>query len=355
MLDYTTYKAIDFLQDENFILYCNHNIDAIAFWEKVLVQEPQLQKEIDEAKILYAALSIRISPLEKSEALATLKKTIEIEKQQAGKATLLPVTFINKKLRWVIMAAAAIAGVLLISSIWFNKIESYSINDTPVAVFAKVLYNTAIKSGENERKVVTLPDGSIVTMNYGSTLKLATDYNQTHRWVYLEGEVFFSVKPDKQRPFVVITSKNATSALGTSFKVRNYPGENNSDIMLATGKVKVQSMLNQSAKGDLILLPGDKASCLNKDLPVKSAFDLEVLRNWRSLKINLNKANLENIIDTLGFYYGVQVKLINKPGKEIAFTGKFDNESLQNVLEAISFTNKFSYTQKGNNISVLFQ
>ena len=355
MVDYTTYKAIDLLQDEHFINYCKGKKEAIAFWNNYLLQQPDLQSEVDKAQKLYAIMSIRPTATDKKIALENLRNALTLEKQFVNSARVVSIAASPKKWRYAMMVAAVLTGIILTAAIWLTAKQSYHINDIPVAAFAKANYKEIIQSAADERREIMLPDGSAVTLNYGSTIKIADDYNRHQRWVYLEGEAFFSVKPNKQKPFVVITGKNATSALGTSFKVRNYTSEKVSDVMLATGKVKVQSMLHQSTKGDLILLPGEKANCENNNLPVKTSFDLTILDNWRNLKIELDKANLDKIITTLEFNYGVQVKLQNKPVKEFAFTGKFDKESLQNVLEAISFTNKFSYTQKGNIVSIMFQ
>lgn len=355
MRDYTTYEVTDLLQDENFIEFCRGNEGAAAFWNAFLLKHPEQRGKIDEAQKMLAKMAVSVTAVEKQLALENLRNAVALEKQGLHRTPVLPIAAAAKKWRYALVAAAVLTGVVLTAAIWLTKKQSYDINNTPVTAFAKAKYKEIIQAAADERREVTLPDGSAVTLNYGSSIKLADDYNQQQRWVYLEGEAFFSVKPNRQKPFVVITGKNATSALGTSFKVRNYAGEKVSDIMLATGKVKVQSMLSQSTRGDLILIPGEKAYCDNGNLPVKTSFDLAMLDNWRSLKIELDKANLDKIIATLEFNYGVQVKLQNKPVKEFAFTGKFDRAPLQNVLEAISFTNKFSYTQKGNIVSIMFQ
>jgi transmembrane sensor len=248
-----------------------------------------------------------------------------------------------------------LTGIIFTTTVLLKNNQHYNINNIAANEFAKAHYNQVIQSSTDERKEVMLPDGSTVTLNCGTSIKISDDFNKTQRWVYLDGEAFFSVKPDKERPFVVITKKTATSALGTSFKIRSYAGETQNTVMLATGKVKVQSIHDNNASSDIYLLPGQKATTENNNLPIKANFDMEALQNWRSLTIELNKANLNEIIDALEFYYGVHVTLINKPQTEIAFTGKFSKESLHDLMEAISYTNKFNYTQKGNTVSILFQ
>ncbi|MBC7868261.1 MAG: FecR domain-containing protein [Gloeobacteraceae cyanobacterium ES-bin-316] len=359
MPDYRSYKAEDLLLEEEFIQYCLASESATIFWNDLLIEYPEMQVEVDKALLLYAAISIRVTEKEKQLALGDFKMAIarEINEpavEQAGPYDKQVKPFLRK--RWIAIAAAAVTlGIIVVSALWVTQKISSGQGDTSVTAFKNTNYKQVIQSLMDERKDITLPDGSLVTLNYGSTLKISGDYNEKQRWVYLQGEAFFSVKPDKEKPFVVITDKNATSALGTSFKVRNYPGENYSDVMLATGKVKVQSMSGKDKGSNNILIPGEKLSFENVNTALKSVFDLAVLQNWRSLTINLNKASLDEIITTLEFNYGIRVKQENNPVKAVAFTGKFNKASLQEVLEAISFTNKFSYTQKGNIVSIEFR
>jgi transmembrane sensor len=358
MQDYSSFTAADLLLDDQFIQYCNGDTAVASYWSNLAENNLPLQEEIKIAMALYQNLTIATSTEEKQTELTNLKKNIEAEKEKP--TVLTPLSLVrsitsNKKWRIAIAAAAVLTGIIFTTTVLLKNNQHYNINNIAANEFAKAHYNQVIQSSTDERKEVMLPDGSTVTLNCGTSIKISDDFNKTQRWVYLDGEAFFSVKPDKERPFVVITKKTATSALGTSFKIRSYAGETQNTVMLATGKVKVQSIHDNNASSDIYLLPGQKATTENNNLPIKANFDMEALQNWRSLTIELNKANLNEIIDALEFYYGVHVTLINKPQTEIAFTGKFSKESLHDLMEAISYTNKFNYTQKGNTVSILFQ
>ncbi|MEO5893654.1 MAG: FecR domain-containing protein [Ferruginibacter sp.] len=357
MPDYTSYKTEDLLLDDSFLLYCKGNPAEIVRWKALLAEHPEILPEINRAKELYQLLTITLPQEEKLAASDKLKLAITSGTQEK-EIKVLPASIRNiapAQSKWIIklIAAAAIIAFIVSVGLWFNRHSNKY--DTPVADFAKASFKEIIQAKEDPRKEVQLPDGSVAILNYGSILKIADEYDKSTRWVYLEGEAFFSVKPDAEKPFVVITDKTATSALGTSFKVRNYPGEESGNVMLATGKVKVQAINNEAEPSDTRLLPGQQAT-FQKDHSVTSAtFKTEILTDWRSMKIVFNKAKLDDIVQTLEFYYGIQVKLQNKPATEIAFTGKFFEKSLKEVLEAISFTNKFRYTQTGNTVSILFQ
>jgi transmembrane sensor len=358
MPDYANYKAADFLLEESFLNYCRNIPADKAFWENFIEKHPATLTEINHAKNLYSIVSIKVSDEEKKMAANKLKVVIELDNQQTESDTshnlVYPITSRFKKYFYRFTAAAAVAGIIIYAAVVYNSngIKNYN---TPISAFTKASYRQVIQSGDDQRKQVQLADGSTVLLNCGSVLKVSDNYNQTQRWVYLEGEAFFSVTPDKNKPFVVITNRSATSALGTSFKVRSYPGEDNNEVMLATGKVKVQAMLNENSNTDLILLPGEQAASSKNNVYSKSTFNLSLMENWRNIEITFDKANLSEIMQKLKFNYGVKVTLQNRPSVEIAFTGKFFNKSLQEVLEAISFTNKFNCTQTGNTVSILFK
>jgi transmembrane sensor len=347
--DYTTYKAEDFLLDESFGRYCAGDPAEVKAWKNFLQLHPQMAVEVSLAQKLYNGLSIKASTEEKQLALQDLKARI------AAENTGIVRSMNSGKWKKILAVAAVLTAVIIAVAVLYTSSRNAFNTDTPVKVFAQASYGEEIHAADDQRKKVTLADGSEVTLNYGSSIRISAEYNQKERWIYLDGEAFFEVHPDKQKPFVVITKDNATTALGTSFKVRNYTGEKESDVMLATGKVKVQSMSGKENNKHVILLPGERAAAIGDAALSRSTFNMSVLQNWQTLKIELNQADLEQIITSLEFNYGIQVKLQNKPSRAIAFTGKFSKESLHDVLEAIAYTNKFSYTQRGNIVSILFQ
>jgi len=87
---------------------------------------------------------------------------------------------------------------------------------------------------------VQLPDASRVTLQPGSSLRYAAALAGPRREVYLEGEAFFQVHKNPQRPFLVFTSQVLTTVLGTSFNVKAYPGQAKALVAVREGKVAVQ-------------------------------------------------------------------------------------------------------------------
>lgn len=89
-------------------------------------------------------------------------------------------------------------------------------------------------------QLLQLPDASRVTLQPGSSLRYTTALAGPRREVYLEGEAFFQVHKNPQRPFLVFTNQVVTTVLGTSFDVKAYPGQAQALVAVREGKVAVQ-------------------------------------------------------------------------------------------------------------------
>ncbi|TPG67536.1 FecR family protein [Hymenobacter nivis] len=86
-----------------------------------------------------------------------------------------------------------------------------------------------------------LPDGSLITLHPGSSLRYASAFAGPRRAVYLDGEAFFKVSKNPARPFLVFTKQVVTTVLGTSFRVKAYPGGKDASVAVREGKVAVQA------------------------------------------------------------------------------------------------------------------
>lgn len=92
-----------------------------------------------------------------------------------------------------------------------------------------------------ERLALTLPDGSEVELNSGSSICYASAFGEV-RAVRLEGEAFFDVSAGS-RPFVVRTFNADVRALGTSFNVAAWPDgrARSTFVTLVEGQVELSA------------------------------------------------------------------------------------------------------------------
>ena len=125
--------------------------------------------------------------------------------------------------------AAVIAACIL--GTWFITRD----NGAEKALSEIPMISTSVPAGH--RALTTLPDGTKVWLNAGTTLDYPSVFNEERR-VHISGEAYFEVAKDPDRPFIVATDKLDVKALGTSFNIFNYVGEN-LVISLISGSVMV--------------------------------------------------------------------------------------------------------------------
>ncbi len=214
---------------------------------------------------------------------------------------------------------------------------------------------TVEKSNPNGRKTTfELPDGTRVNLNAASKLKYVDDVENNKRIVYLSGEAFFDVAKDKAKPFSVITKGISTTALGTSFNVKAYADDPLVKVLLMTGKVGVEYL---SAKSNgLILNPGMGAEYdSNKGDLMSKDFDFEKEMGWKQGIIVLDKVGLPTVIQELERWYGVKMQIQNgQKAGDWNYSGRFQNESLENVLSTMGHVKGFNYKIDNKTVTIIF-
>lgn len=108
---------------------------------------------------------------------------------------------------------------------------------------------------------ITLPDNSTVTLQPQSKLRYSRRFGQSEREVCLEGEAFFNVSRDEQRPFFVHVNRLTTKVLGTSFIVKAFRQESRVTVEVMTGRVSVYTNKNRQREPEaeeIILTPNQK-------------------------------------------------------------------------------------------------
>ncbi|MEQ6118795.1 FecR domain-containing protein [Reichenbachiella sp. MALMAid0571] len=214
---------------------------------------------------------------------------------------------------------------------------------------------TVEKSNPNGRKTTfELPDGTKVNLNAASKLKYIDDVENSKRIVHLSGEAFFDVAEDKTKPFSVVTKGISTTALGTSFNVKAYSDDPLVKVLLMTGKVGVE-YLSAKANG-LILNPGMGAEYdSNKENLISKDFDFEKEMGWKQGIIVLDRVGLPTVVQELERWYGVKIQIQNKQkAGDWNYSGRFQNESLENVLSTMGHVKGFNYKIDNKTITIIF-
>lgn len=205
---------------------------------------------------------------------------------------------------------------------------------------------TKIETLKGQRATVTLPDGTIVYLNAGSSLRFPEKFQNTRR-VELSGEAFFEVVKMPGKPFIIIGENTETQVLGTSFNLVDRAGARNLTVM--TGKVAYQ---NTKTHQKIYVVPNEHIQ-INKDGGFeKTTVYAQKYAAWKDGKIIFDNNTLVEIAATLENWYGVKIKISAKHLAGEAYTGQFNKPELGDVLRTIGFALKFKYTYSGNNVEI---
>lgn len=195
-----------------------------------------------------------------------------------------------------------------------------------------------------ERCVLTLSDGSRVTLNADSKLKYPDRFTGADREVYLQGEGYFVVRHDKNRPFVVHTGNLSTTVLGTKFDVSAYPESETVAVSLLEGKVRVTRTENGTVVKTIVLkrkeqLLYDRENDTNSLGPVDS---LEAV-GWIDDIYKFVDEPLGDVISQLERVYGVRLTIMDQPVLVRRITVEFEKNSLLTVIDVIRSLTGLNY------------
>lgn len=192
----------------------------------------------------------------------------------------------------------------------------------------------AFTTGNKEYKNITLPDGSSVTLNSGSSIQFYEGFEDNIRNVKLTGEAFFSVVKDS-RPFVVLTDNAKTTVLGTEFNV--YSRFDKTRVYVKEGRV-ILSQINNNKKS-VKLTEGELSTIKENRKPTNPEItDPDYAIGWMENKLVFNHTRLKEVVSELERFYNVPVKIENEKLEDHTITGSFEDLEIQNVLEMICLT-----------------
>ncbi|MDW7691139.1 DUF4974 domain-containing protein [Flammeovirgaceae bacterium SG7u.132] len=339
------YNSIeDLVSDESFQAYVHDEEDRdVAFWESWLESHPQKQVMFMQAKEMVVLLSLKVSPEEltaEKERLVTSIKTYPQKEHEPKRRWLLSKGFgLSGVAAAVLLAVMALIGYK--SSIFGpNREES-----KPLVAEVKMIEKS---SPRGVKSTINLMDGTRIKMNSETTIRFPEVFGDSIREVYLEGEAFFEVARNTNKPFIVHAGDVQTRVLGTSFNISSYPENVATKVALVEGKVEV------GHRGlDMALLEPSELYSYNKEkeVGIKRPFEARKELAWRSGTIFFNNADFEQISFTLSRWYDVEFEVLNEPAI-VGFKGQFTHQSLESVLKGISFSTKFNFEIKGKKVII---
>ncbi|MFW5656815.1 MAG: FecR family protein [Bacteroidota bacterium] len=198
---------------------------------------------------------------------------------------------------------------------------------------------------------IELPDGSTVTLNRESKLRYPAEFEIDRRKIILEGEAYFEVSADPERPFIIETKQSRVEVLGTSFTVKAYEETEDVEVVVASGMVSLSP--KKMPEKRVVLKPGELGTLnpKNEDLEIVKNTDENFL-SWKTRHLEFDNAPLGVITQKLEEVYGKDIIIENEALRACPVTVTFDDMSLEAVLNILQSTLDLRIETSGNTVRI---
>jgi ferric-dicitrate binding protein FerR (iron transport regulator) len=197
-----------------------------------------------------------------------------------------------------------------------------------------------------------MADGTLVWLNVGTVLKYGQNFGIKDRKVELSGEAYFEVAKNKKLPFCVNAKGISVTALGTKFNVKAYPEEKTVETILLEGSVKLNQS-QSSEKSKIVLQPNQKAIFnLNENSFTTTAIDDVSDVSWTTNKWVIKNIRLGEFTKLLERRYNIDFTFSDERIKEYVFGGTIKDETIEQLLTAISYSAPVKYSIVNNHVTL---
>ncbi len=239
----------------------------------------------------------------------------------------------------------------------FANIYRYAAALLAIAIAAFSIYYVVNNPGSEQVvaqiqvQEVELSEGSKVTVNSNSRLTYPKKFQQDKREVTLNGEAFFEVAKDPERPFIINAGKMRVEVLGTSFNVKAYENLEQVEVVVSTGKVAVYSL--DKPDEQVVLVKGQKAIFYKSSTKIEATLNEDInFASWKTKEIIFEDTPMPEVIRIINEIYKSDLKLVGDQLNECPVTTTFDNQSLKAILNVLESTLDLSIKEKGNSFEV---
>ena len=188
-----------------------------------------------------------------------------------------------------------------------------------------------------QRMVIRLQDGTQVTIAPKSRVRYTADFGRAHRDLYLDGEAYFQVARDFQRPLRVHTPGSVTEDLGTAFVVRAYGDQHTTEVVVTEGRV---SLSRAETTSPAVVLGLRDLGRLDASGPatVRRGVDVDRYLAWTKGVLAFDGTPLSEVMPALERWYNVEIRLSDSALATRRLTASFQNEPIDLVLKRIALT-----------------
>lgn len=245
-----------------------------------------------------------------------------------------------------------VAALGMISALVLATILWVLTQDHVIGVSSNV---RTITTKAGQRATVQLEDGTRVTLNAESRLKLPPEFGDDSREVNLEGQAFFEVESEDDRPFRVHAGGAVTEVMGTRFNVGAYPDDSAVNVVVTEGIVAVRSESDRE-ENNVMLMEQQLASVSRANSSVvRKEVDPSQYVAWTNGRLVFKNAEFPEVARRLHRWYGLKVELIGKSESVDHLNSTFKDEPVSEVLRIIAETLDLQYKRKKKTVTFFVQ
>ncbi|MEP3390642.1 MAG: FecR domain-containing protein [Reichenbachiella sp.] len=202
------------------------------------------------------------------------------------------------------------------------------------------------KTTDGEIRKLELADGSIIWLNENSTFSYSKKMNEDQRVVSLDGQAYFDVAKDSERPFVILGEKATVEVLGTSFDLVSKATYAN--VNVTSGRVAFGSSSDEEVK--VILEKGNQATFNGNKLAKNDSFN-DNASSWMTKDFMFKSAPLSQVAETLSEHFNVKIK-VDEAIKNCLITSSFEDKELDEILSTFEAIANIKNERNGKTIKL---
>ena len=229
----------------------------------------------------------------------------------------------------------------MIVNVMNNKVF-YTLPEDSLCTQESPIFNT-LQIPRGGEYFLTLADGTEVWLNAETEIRYPVQFTGNKRVVYLDGEAYFTVAPDKKKPFTVVSTHASVSVLGTQFNFRASPDEQDVQTTLVSGSVIMQS---EKYKQQIKLVPGEQGVLEKRSANLtKQEVNTYLYTAWKDGRFAFRDARLEDLFNILARWYDLSVFYQSPEAKDIRFTGDLNKtDDFKSILKIIEQNERVTFT-----------
>ena len=263
-----------------------------------------------------------------------------------------PTRKVSMRSQYLKITAAAVLLIGVLSIAYFSTTNRTNHYSNPFSIEVSTI--PLLVTGEAEIKEITLADGTRILANANTHISYVEKrFNKKKREIWMEGEAFFDVAKNPDKPFIVYSGQLQTTVRGTSFNIKSYPEIGETGVSVREGKVEV----SDKKGGTLGTLTADKRIIYNTISHTHHIENSNWLNEaaWHERRLAVSDANMAELKLRLRQLYGIDLIIESGIAANTRFGLSFRQDaSLTEVLDMIAGLYDVQYRKESDNKVIIY-